>query len=383
MILAGAGGVAVPSYADRRSPDIDAPQPAMPHAYATPIRVAIDLPRALAVGGHMNNTVAIAIGRDVFVSRRNGDLDTREARYSFETAIADLCRTHRFTPSVVVADMHPDYASTRWAFASGCPVVTAQHHEAHVASCAAENGVTGPYLGVAWDSGGYGRDSGMWGGEFFIVDGDRRTRVAHLRPFPLLGSDPAARQGWRVALSMDWAVRGAAALAGRPDADLIAAAMAGDGRVTMTTSVGRLFDAVASISGIANESRVQGEAAMAMEAVVDSAETREYPFGDGPSGEWEPLLDALRADMRRGAGASTIAARFHRTLIAWMVRVARLAGVGPVVLSGGVFQNAFLADQGAAALTEAGHRVFTHHQVSADDDGLSLGQVVLSRAVPD
>jgi hydrogenase maturation protein HypF len=344
-----------------------------------PIPVGVDLPKALAVGGHLKNTFAIALGRDAIVSQHIGDLDTPDARRSFETAIADLCRLHRFTPELVVADLHPDYASTRWAASSGYPLLHVQHHEAHVASCAAENLVTEPYLGVAWDGAGYGPDGTVWGGEFFLVEDARFTRIAHLRPFPLLGGDAAAKEGWRVALAMDWVARGSAALDGRQDARLLERVLARGVNTPSSSSVGRLFDAVAAITGISDRNRFEGESAMALEASIDPRAQGAYPFGADLTGDWEPLLDAIRADRQREEPVASIATRFHRTLVGWILRVARAAGVRPVVLSGGAFQNAFLADQCALALAAHGHVAHTHRRVPSNDGGLSLGQLMLSR----
>jgi hydrogenase maturation protein HypF len=146
-----------------------------------------------------------------------------------------------------------------------------------------------------------------------------------------------------------------------------------------SSSVGRLFDAVAAVTGISDHNRFEGESAMALEAAIDPRAPGVYPFGDDLIGDWEPLLDAIRADLRRLEPVSAIATRFHRTLVGWICRVARAVGIGPVVLSGGAFQNAFLADQCAVALAAAGHVAHTHHRVPANDGGLSLGQLMLSR----
>jgi hydrogenase maturation protein HypF len=168
------------------------------------IRVARDLPPVLAVGGHLKNTVAIAVGRDIFLSQHIGDLETLEARQAFEKAIADLCRLYSFKPEAVVCDLHPDYASTRWAENSGLPVIRVQHHHAHVAACAAENNVEGPYLGISWDGTGYGLDAAIWGGEFFRVQGNRYERVA---PASLWPPGRRCRSPRRLALSRKPAVR--------------------------------------------------------------------------------------------------------------------------------------------------------------------------------
>jgi hydrogenase maturation protein HypF len=239
-----------------------------------------------------------------------------------------------------------------------------------------------PYLGVAWDGAGYGHDGTVWGGEFFVADGARFTRVAHLRPFPLLGGDAAAKEGWRVALAMDWMAHGASALDGRQDGRVLGRVLERGVNTPSSSSVGRLFDAVAAVAGIADRNRFEGEAAMALEASIDPRAEGAYPFGlldDDLTGDWEPLLDAIRADLRRREPVPTVATRFHRTLVSWIGRVAGAVGVGPVVLSGGVFQNAFLADQCVEMLSARGHVAYTHHRVPANDGGLSLGQLMLSR----
>ena len=343
-----------------------------------PIDVGVDLPRALAVGGHQKSTVAIGVGRHAVMSQHLGDLDTMAARRGFEAAIGDLCRSYAFTPDLVVVDRHPDYASRRWAETSGLRLVEVQHHHAHVAGCAAEHGVSPPYLGVAWDGAGLGDDGAAWGGEFFAVSRAGFQRVAHLRPFRLPGADLAARDGWRVAMAMDWATRGAAAVQGRPDARVLAAMLARGTNAPWSTSVGRLFDAVAAITGVSAANRFEGESALALEAAIDQHERVSYPFGDGPAGDWEPLLAAIRADLRDAVPIGTIAARFHLALVDWICRVAAHVQAGTVVLSGGVFQNAFLLDHTLTALGARGHAVFVPRRVPANDGGLSFGQLMLA-----
>ena len=346
-----------------------------------PIDVSMELPRALAVGGHSKSTIAIGVGRRAVVSQHLGDLDTPPAKRAFEAAITDLCRTYRFAPEAVIADRHPDYASRLWADACGLPVVEVQHHHAHVAACAAENGLEPPYLGIAWDGSGLGDDGAVWGGEFFSVTAAGFERVAHLRPFRLIGGDSAARDGWRVALAMDWAVRGASALTGRPQADRFEPMLNRGVQAPWCTSVGRLFDTVAAVSGICEHNRFEGESAMALEAAIDPAERRSYPFGIDLVGDWAPLLAAIRDDLASRKPVGSIAARFHLTLVKWICRVADRLQIGPVVLSGGVFQNAFLTDRTVAALTARRHDVYIHRRVPANDGGLSLGQLVMARGL--
>jgi hydrogenase maturation protein HypF len=336
------------------------------------IRVAREVPPVLAVGGHLKNTVGIGIGRDVFLSQHIGDLETLEARRAFERAIEDLCRLYSFKPEAVVCDMHPDYASTHWAEQSGLPMIRVQHHQAHVAACAAENGVEGAYLGVSWDGTGYGLDGAIWGGEFFRVEGDQYERVAHLRSFVLPGGDAAVRQGWRSAASLRFELFGAEA------ADFRVRPMLARGiHLVPTTSVGRLFDAVASISGIAHENRFEGQAAMLLENEIGCLRTeRAYAL---PGGDWSALISAVVADSRGGVPIPEISARFHNALVSWIAEVALKVGLKQVVLSGGVFQNGYLTERAAAVLESRGFRVYTHRQVPPNDGGIALGQAVMAR----
>ena len=355
------------------------------------IRVSEKLPPVLAVGGHLKNTVAIGVGQDVFLSQHIGDLDTVEARGAFEKAIADLCRLYSFKPEVIACDLHPDYASTQWAERTGLPLIRVQHHQAHVASCAAENNVQGAYLGVSWDGTGYGVDGAIWGGEFFHVEnthagGGRFQRIAHLRPFRLPGGDAAVREGWRSAASLVFEVVGPDSAnpdefdfsSGKPR---LASAKVRDMlqrgiNVVPTTSVGRLFDAVACLSGVASESRFEGQAAMLLENEIGRLCSSEaYPL---PDGDWSALVMAVLADKRAGASAGLIAPKFHNALVQWILDVATACGLKQVVLSGGVFQNRYLTEHAANALEARGYAVYTHQQVPPNDGGIALGQAVMT-----
>lgn len=341
-----------------------------------PVRVERELPPVLAVGGHLKNTVAIGVGRQVFLSQHVGDLDSPEARRAFENAIDDLCRLYRFKPELVACDLHPDYASTRWALASGLPVVRVQHHHAHAAACAAENAIRGPYLAVSWDGTGYGPDGTIWGGEIFLGEDGRFERVSHLRQFRLPGGEAAIKEGWRSEASLLYEIFGPEAVA-----DPVLRRMIERGiNAPLTSSVGRLFDAVASIAGVARVSRFEGQAAMLLERAIDGATIEEgYPLPerDGVA-DWAPLVEAARHDVSSGAGQASIAARFHNALADWIVAVAARIGVKQVTLSGGVFQNGYLVERAAALLESRGFTAFTHQRVPANDGGIALGQAVLS-----
>jgi hydrogenase maturation protein HypF len=341
-----------------------------------PVWVDRELPPVLAVGGHLKNTVAIAVGRQVFLSQHVGDLDTPEARHAFENAIDDLCRLYRFKPELVACDLHPDYASTRWALASGLPVVRVQHHQAHAAACAAENAIRGPYLGVSWDGTGYGLDGTVWGGEIFLAEDGRFERIAHLRQFRLPGGEAAIKEGWRSEASLLYETFGPGAVE-----DAVVRRMIERGINTpLTSSVGRLFDAVSSMTGVARESRFEGQAAMLLERAIDGVNIEEaYPLPerDGVA-DWAPLVAAVRSDVERSAARAAIAARFHNALAEWIVAVAARSGVRQVAFSGGVFQNGYLVERAAALLESRGFAVYTHQRVPANDGGIALGQAALA-----
>ena len=387
-----------------------------------PVTVKRELPVILAVGAHLKNTVALSVGRQVFLSQHIGDLETEEALSAFERVIADFQRLYDVRPVAIAHDLHPDYLSTRWALAAtgtvdgggtagGDPAATArgvaprligvQHHHAHLVSCLAENKVEGRALGVTWDGTGYGTDGTVWGGEFLLGDAAGFERMAHLRPFPLPGGEAAVREPRRAALGLLWEAHGEEALVGpgRGAAGLFdGAELKVIGRMLdrglncpVTTSMGRLFDAVAALMGLHPSVTFEGEAAMALEWLADPAERGAYPVdllpGRARAGprppvvlDWGPLLEAVLEDVRCGVARGIISARFHNGLVRAAVAVAGSVGEERVALSGGCFQNRLLTERLAAALERAGHTVLLHALVPPNDGGVSLGQIVVAAA---
>jgi hydrogenase maturation protein HypF len=344
-----------------------------------PVTVPYELSPVLAVGGHLKNTVAIALGRQVFLSQHIGDLDALETRQAFERAIDDLCRLYRFKPKSVACDLHPDYASTQWALASGLPIVQIQHHHAHVAACAAENGIETNYLGVAWDGTGFGLDGTIWGGEFFLSCQGRFERISHLRPFRLPGGEAAIRDCSRSAASLVWETQGAR-MADQVAGTAIRAMLDRGINAPPTSSVGRLFDGIAYLSGVAGQNLFEGQAAMCLERAIRGISTSDgYSIENrNGSGDWAPLIEELLRDVQNRIDVASIAVKFHNALANWIVVVAQEVCINKIVLSGGVFQNAYLNDRTRFLLEEKGFQVFTHHKVPANDGGISLGQAVLA-----
>jgi hydrogenase maturation protein HypF len=376
-----------------------------------PVRLAASVPTILAVGAHLKNTVALGVGDRVVVSQHIGDLDAPESQAAFERVIRDLLRLHEAQPVAIAHDLHPDYSSTAWARLSpglprGIRRIGVQHHHAHLASCLAENGASGSALGIVWDGTGYGAvdavdavgDGTVWGGEFLLGDAARFERVAHLLPFRLPGGEAAIREPRRAALGLLWELLGTVALE-QEDIAAVRSFSLGERRVLgsvleagalspVTTSMGRLFDAVAALLGLCQAARFEGEAAMRLEWVADPAERGAYSFplldperpGAPRRLDWRSTVEEVVLDLRRGATAGKVAARFHNALVAAAKEVARAVGNEQVALTGGCFQNRILAERTAAALRDAGFRVLVHRQVPPNDGGISLGQVAVAAA---
>ncbi len=319
-----------------------------------------------------------------------GDLDSVASVEVHRRAAADLPAFFDVRPGAVACDLHPDYASTREAESLAArwnvPLVRVQHHHAHVAACMAEHGLTGPVLGLAWDGTGYGPDGTVWGGEMLRCDRAGFVRVAHLRPFPMPGGDRAVREPRRSALGLLFAAFGRAAAAelaapwfDERELSLLLDALERGLNSPLTSSMGRLFDAVAAIAGLPAKASFEGQAAMALEFAADPAEPGAYPvpFGDGTPAvaDWQPTLEAVLADLRSGEAVGAVSARFHNALAGLAVAAAERAGCPGVVLTGGCFQNRLLSVRAGQRLEEAGFEVFSHGLVPPGDGGIALGQL--------
>lgn len=357
-----------------------------------PVTLAEPMPTAIAVGAHLKNSVAVAVGRDVFVSQHIGDLETAEAYRAFESVLDDLQRVYELTPSAVGCDLHPDYLSTRKAHQLGIATVATQHHCAHVLACMAENEIAPPALGISWDGTGLGTDGTIWGGEFLLIDQTSFNRIAHLRQFPLIGGDVAVKEPRRCALALLHEVYGdncfATSCGFSPnEAEVVRRMLAESINTVLTSSAGRLFDAVSSLLGLCHKSTFEGEAAMALEFAIGDAHTDDaYPFEISLDGsililDWQPAIERLLADRDCGVTTSLISARFHNMLVEMMVEVARRASQTKIVLSGGCFQNKYLTEHAITRLRAEGFQPYWHQRVPTNDGGIALGQIVaISRA---
>jgi hydrogenase maturation protein HypF len=362
-----------------------------------PIQVGRALPPLLAVGAHLKNAVAVSTNTQVFVSQHIGDLETPQAFDAFRRVSDDLLRLYDLKPQAVVCDAHPDYLSTRHAAGTGLPLVHVQHHYAHVLSCMAENGLGSPVLGVSWDGTGYGLDHTIWGGEFLRVTESGFQRVAHLRTFRLPGGERAVKEPRRTAIGLLYEMEGdrfaareelAPVRSFEPrERTLLAQALANRINAPVTSSAGRLFDAVAALLGLRLTTRFEGQAAMELEWAIRDVETdASYPFQIEPKqgiliADWEPLIRALLADLAGGAALGVIAARFHNTLADMIVAIAERVGIQAIGLSGGCFQNRYLTERTVRRLSAAGFSPHWHQRIPPNDGGIALGQVLAAARV--
>ncbi|WP_309735002.1 carbamoyltransferase HypF [Chamaesiphon sp. OTE_75_metabat_556] len=366
----------------------------------------------LAVGGHLKNTVALYVNRQLFTSQYIGDLDCVPTCDRFRSTIQELCSLYNTTPSIVVCDAHPDYHSTQFAqtlAATPTPrLISVQHHYAHVLSCLADNQWKPPVLGVAWDGTGSGLDSTIWGGEFLWLPAESLPepgfiRAAHLRPFPLPGSDRAMREPRRCALGMLYECLGETAFDSarrtlRERSDLapvksflpaelpILKTMLQRGLNTpRTSSVGRLFDAIASLLGLCQNITFEGQAAMQLEYAIDGCTTDAiYPYliHDRPlQFDYVPMVRAILQDLDDRVSPAIISATFHNTLVAGLIDITcRLRNQYPemkkVVLTGGCFQNRYLLERSSEQLQRHDFLVGYHHQLPSNDGGIAVGQIM-------
>ncbi len=385
-----------------------------------PVLLRQSVPTILGVGAHLKNSVALSVGKQVFISQHIGDLETAEALNAFERVIADFEHLYEVKPVAIAHDLHPDYLSTHWAQRQGVDssaadpaLISVQHHHAHLAACLAENGARGPALGVTWDGTGYGSDGTVWGGEFLLGDAADFSRVACLLPFRLPGGDAAVKEPRRTALALLWEIAGEA-IWEREDLAPVGALGADERRLMtqmlsrginspLTTSAGRLFDAVAALLDLCQQITFEGQAAMALEFAADGAVSDAYhlplvaadALETGGMGhwatawarrsdllvlDWRPMVEDLLTDLQQQLPAGIIAARFHNAMVEAIVAVAHRVGERRVALSGGCFQNRWLTERSAQRLSDAGFEVLLHSQVPPNDGCISLGQVAVAAA---
>ena len=373
----------------------------------------------LAVGAHLKNSIALKVGENVFISQHIGDLETRQSLETFRSVIRDFETLYDTKPVRIISDLHPEYLSTQYAAGTGIEVEQVQHHYAHIASCMAENRIEGEVLGIAWDGTGYGPDGTIWGGEFLLTTDISYRRAAAFRSFQLPGGEKAIKEPRRTALGVLFEMFGQDVLSRNDllpvrefsgkELALLSTMIKNRVNSPRTTSAGRLFDAVASIIGLRQVIRHEGQAAMELEYLTAENNhpsrvgkyqfaIRSQPlplnseinngalFNSGSRLEenkeepllivdWSDMIGEIIDDTAHKIPLADIASRFHHTLTEIIVDVAKRIGQPRVALSGGCFQNRYLTERTVERLTEEGFHPYWHQRVPPNDGGIALGQI--------
>jgi hydrogenase maturation protein HypF len=366
-----------------------------------PVHLNYPSRQILGCGAEEKNTFCLTRDRFAFVSQHIGDMENLETLEHFENTIELYKRLFRIKPEVVAHDMHPEYLPTKYAKEVAAEnakikLVPVQHHHAHIVSCLADNGIEGPVIGVAFDGTGYGTDGHIWGGEFLIADERGFTRTAFIENLPLPGGTLAIKRpyrtavGYLLALGIDLDKKlPFLKNVNTAEIDIIRSQIENNINAPLTSSMGRLFDAVAALTGVRGVIEYEAQAAIDLEMLAsdEEGETGQYPFSvteqDGANIiRIRNLLAAIIDDLHGSIPRAVIAARFHNTIARMILEVCQLisgkTGLKRVALSGGVFQNRLLLRKAVALLESAGLEVYTHRQVPCNDGGISLGQVVIA-----
>jgi hydrogenase maturation protein HypF len=359
----------------------------VPGALALPLAA----PGLLACGAELKSTFCVAKGTRAWVGHHIGDLRNEETLRSFTEGVAHFEALFAVTPEVVAHDLHPDYLSTTYALArEGVEHVAVQHHHAHLAAVLAEHGERGPAVGAIYDGTGYGSDGTVWGGELLAGDLQGFDRAGALWPVRLPGGDRAVRQPWRMACAWLVAAQDSepAPLPGtEPRTWHAVAQLARTGLAApLTTSMGRLFDAVAALCGVRTEVTFEGQAAIELEAISDRSERGAYPL-DVAAGvlDARPTVLAVADDVAAGTEPAVVGSRFHRAVARATAQacaeVAGARGLDTVVLAGGVWQNRLLLELTVAPLRDGGLRVLVPERLPPNDGAISFGQAAVAAAL--
>jgi hydrogenase maturation protein HypF len=361
-----------------------------------PIILPYNISPVVATGAHLKNTICLGIGNKAIVSQHIGDLETYESYKFFCETIEHLKGIYSVQPTAIICDMHPNYLSTRYAEEQGLPVIKVQHHEAHIASCMAENHIQEEVIGVAMDGTGYGRDGEIWGSEFFIGKPNEFVRVGHFDYVPMIGGDAAAKEPYRMAiaylykyLGLEWIKDkiGFIDLIGKDKINNFIRMIDSKMKWRRTCGCGRLFDAVSALVSHCLVNKYEGQAPVELEMLIGRDDARNnavYNFDilngeDGLIISFQKLFNELIEDLISDIGKGYISLKFHNTMVQVIKEVCNKLRIehkiNRVVLSGGCFQNKYLFENTVRELKENGYEVYYHQQVPSNDGGISLGQI--------
>ncbi len=362
-----------------------------------PVHLPVETIPTLAVGGELKNTFCLTRDRYAFLSHHIGDMENIETYTSFEQGVRHLSKLFRIQPEQVACDLHPNYYSTRWAyeFNKQIKVTQVQHHHAHIAACMADNELENrKIIGLAYDGTGYGSDGAIWGGEVLVADYVGFKRSFHLEYLPLAGGDVAIRKPWRIAIAYAHAL-------GLDISDLpfiedleqrsiriVRLQVDKEVNTVATSSMGRLFDAVAALVGIRSEVTYEAQAAIELEELsrIHTRSAESYPYRIlGQTILLRDILESVIQSIKNDEAPGLVGARFHLTIVKLSMdvacRIREQIGLNEVALSGGVWQNKLLSELTIAGLIANGFQVFVHHQTPPNDGGIALGQAVIANHV--
>lgn len=345
----------------------------------------------IACGAELVNTFCLGKGKQAILSQYIGDLKNLETYEFYSESIETQKMLFRVDPVLIVCDLHPEYLSTKYALESGLPVVKVQHHHAHIAACMAEHNLDEKVIGVGFDGIGLGDDNRIWGGEFIICDLADYERVTHFSYIPMPGGDKATLEPWRMGIAYLYNVYGSDLFKlnipfikdlNRKNAMYIIQMIDNDINCPLTSSSGRLFDAVAAILNICTHSGFHAEAPMRLESVADQNCLSSYSYEMGHTIHVEVMIKEIVNDIINGITAGEISAKFHNTVISIIFaaanKIREKSGISKVVLSGGTFQNRYLLESIEKKLTKENYQVYTPGSIPANDGGIALGQLVIA-----
>ncbi len=366
-----------------------------------PVKLPFEVPNVLAVGGELKAAFCLTREDYAFMSQHIGDMENLETLRAFEKSFEQMKDLFQIEPEIIVCDKHPNYLSSNWARKMAenldLKLVEVQHHQAHIASVMAENGFQKgeKVIGFAFDGTGFGDDGAIWGGEVFVGDYTNFERVAHLEYFPLAGGDAAIKKPYRVALSLmkeagiDWDESlNCVSYCTETERKILAKQLENNLNVILTSSFGRLFDAVASIADVRQKITYEAQAAIEFEALIDENVSGFYVFdltgSDIIEINWKRLVFEIVKDVSAEVPISVISAKFHnavaRLILELSLKMRERFSLNKIALSGGCFQNVALLQKSIALLIENNFEIFTHQKVPPNDGGLALGQAVLASA---
>jgi len=359
----------------------------------SPVMTRLPVEGIFAAGAELANCFCMGKGNKAILSQHIGDIKNPATFEFYLESVERFSKLFRFSPTCLVHDLHPEYLSSRYAmdYINKVTCISVQHHHAHIASCMAEHGLNEEVIGVAMDGLGLGDDGNIWGAEFFIADLEKYTRYAHFDYVPMPGGDKASEEPWRMAVSWlhhtygkrwkDLEIPFIRNLSGEKKAFLETML---DNRVNspLASSAGRLFDAIAALTGVCQGNGYQAEAPMKLEAIAHAQETAKYDYTIGESIDLRPMIRGVLEDIDRKTPVSIISSKFHSSVVSiifdTVMNLGKESGLKKVVLSGGSFQNRILLENAMACLEKKGFRVFAHEKIPSNDGGIAMGQLLIA-----